>query len=598
MRAGGAVGARAGRRRPRSVLGTLPVLVAACLLAAPPASAQELQRPRSAAEPPAGFRLSARDAVRIAERTGAVRSERAGRPELYGVAYTRGRGRWQVSWFAAGDERAQVHVDDRTGRVLEAFTGPQVAWEMARGYEGAFGRRVNAPYVWLPRCLLFLAPFLDPRRPFRLLHLDLLVLLAFGVSHVFFNRGEISLSVPLVYPVLGYLLVRMLLAGFRGGERREPLVPLVPAAWLALGVVFLVGFRVGLNVADSNVIDVGYSGVIGADRIADGDALYGAGFSRDNEHGDTYGPVNYLAYLPFEQALPWDGGWGALRAAHGAAIAFDLLTMLALFLLGRRLRPREEGRLLGLALAFAWASYPYTLFALETNSNDSLVALLLTLALLALSSAPGRGLFAGLAAAAKLGPVVLAPLLLTGTSGRRLRPALISLAVFTAVAMAAFAPFVPDGGVRELYDRTLGYQAGRDSPFGIWGQEPSLEWLRVAVQALAIGLVALVAVVPRRRTRVQVAALGAAVLIAAQLAAPHWFYLYVVWFTPFVLVALFACHRLPGERAAPPAAARQVSRPRAAPARSRWTARPRRPRPAPRSARRPPRRSRTSPAAW
>jgi len=37
----------------------------------------------------------------------------------------------------------------------------------------------------------------------------------------------------------------------------------------------------------------------------------------------------------------------------------------------------------------------------------------------------------------------------------------------------------------------------------------------------------------------QVAALGAAVLIATQLVAIHWFYLYIVWFAPFVLVALF-----------------------------------------------------------
>ena len=29
--------------------------------------------------------------------------------------------------------------------------------------------------------------------------------------------------------------------------------------------VFLVGFRLTLNLVDSNVIDVGYSGVIGAD---------------------------------------------------------------------------------------------------------------------------------------------------------------------------------------------------------------------------------------------------------------------------------------------------------------------------------------------
>ena len=57
------------------------------------------------------------------------------------------------------------------------------------------------------------------RRPFRLLHLDLLVLLAFGVSHVYFNRGEIETSVPLVYPVLGYLLLRTLVAGLRPRER-------------------------------------------------------------------------------------------------------------------------------------------------------------------------------------------------------------------------------------------------------------------------------------------------------------------------------------------------------------------------------------------
>ena len=56
----------------------------------------------------------------------------------------------------------------------------------------------------------FLIPFVDVRRPLRMLHLDLAALLALGVSHIFFNRGEISTSVPLVYPVLAYLLARML----------------------------------------------------------------------------------------------------------------------------------------------------------------------------------------------------------------------------------------------------------------------------------------------------------------------------------------------------------------------------------------------------
>ena len=97
---------------------------------------------------------------------------------------------------------------------------------MARGYEGAFGRKLNAPYVWLPLCVLFLAPFVDLRRPFRLLHLDLLVLLGFGVSHVFFNRGEIGTSVPLV--VSGAALPAGAHAARRASGRASRRGPLVP----------------------------------------------------------------------------------------------------------------------------------------------------------------------------------------------------------------------------------------------------------------------------------------------------------------------------------------------------------------------------------
>ena len=35
------------------------------------------------------------------------------------------------------------------------------------------------------------------------------------------------------------------------------------------------------------------------------------------------------------------------------------------------------------------------------------------------------------------------------------------------------------------------------------------------------------------------AALGAAILIALQLGAGYWLYSYIVWFFPFVIVALF-----------------------------------------------------------
>ncbi len=540
----------------------LPVVVVAVLAAAlyPPSvqAAPDLRAPASPTKPPAGYRLSGDSVKGIAAGAEKVRSERRRHRRFTSAVYTRGPGRWQVSYFDRDREVAQVRVDDATGAILEQWTGWQVAWTMARGYEGAFGRKLNAPWVWIPLCLIFLVPFFDPRRPFRLLHLDLLVLLAFSASHVFFNRGDIGVSVPLVYPVLVYLLVRLLLAGFRPRARpRGRLVPLVPLTWLAMGLVLLVGFRVALNVTDSNVIDVGYAGVIGADRIADGDALYGPGFSRDVERGDTYGTVNYLAYVPFEQALPWSGAWDDLPAAHGAAIAFDLLTLAGLILLGTRLRAGPAGRELGIALGFAWAAYPYALFALETNSNDSLLGLFTVLAMLALTLAPARsrasagarGAAIALGTAAKFALLPLAPLFAGGTGeGQRRWPGAVTFAAVAAlVLVAAFAPFTPDGGVRELYDRTVEYQASRPSPFSIWGQVESLDWLQGAVKAAVALLALLVAFLPRRRDAVQVAALGAAVVIALQLTMTHWFYLYVVWFAPLALVALMGPWRTGSE---------------------------------------------------
>jgi Glycosyltransferase family 87 len=511
------------------------VLVA---LAAPgAAAAQDPQLPASQTEPPRFFERSANEAERIASRADEVRSAREDGP-LDPTAYTRGAGRWQVSFFRDGDEVVQVLLDDRSRAVLEQWDGDQVAWRMARGYEGAFGRKLNAPWVWIPLCVLFVLPFIDFRRPFRLLHLDLLVLVSFGLSHVFFNRGEIGVSVPLVYPVLLYLLARVLLAGFRPRERVRALIPHVPLAWLAVALVFLVAFRVALNAVDSNVIDVGYAGVIGADRIVDGDELYGEGFSEDVERGDTYGPVNYLLYVPFEQALRWSGAWDDLPAAHGAAIAFDLLAIGGLLLLGRALRPGREGRALGIGLAWAWAAYPYTAFVLETNANDTLVALACIGALLAFAKRWGGavGVAVGLGAAAKFGPLALAPLF------ARRRP-LVFGAALVVTLLVTVLPFLPDGGFRELYDRTIGYQATRPSPFSVWGQVDSLDWLQTVMKTGAVGLALAVALVPRRPDERQVAALGAAVLIALQLAVTHWFYLYVVWFVPFVLVAMFGAYR-------------------------------------------------------
>jgi hypothetical protein len=102
-----------------------------------------------------------------------------------------------------------------------------------------------------------------------------------------------------------------------------------------------------------------------------------------------------------------------------------------------------------------------------------------------------------------------------------------------------------------FYDRTVSFQVGRDSPFSIWdwGQYhakglPNLHLLQRALQGLLVlGALALF-VVPRDRSPLRLAALTAALLIGFELVLTHWFYLYLPWFFPFVVLALVA--PLPG----------------------------------------------------
>jgi hypothetical protein len=545
-------------------------LAAKTTTAKPEATIAEAPVPVPASSiPPTGRHLSADRVLEIAEALPKMRAVRRKYRGSYGGAYFKGPLRWQVSFFSVkgAKEIGQVIIADSTGRVLEQWTGFQVAWTMARGYRGAFGEHVNALYVWLPLCLLFLLPFIDWRRPCSLLHLDLLVLLSFSVSLAFFNHAHIYASVPLTYPPLLYLLARMLAllrrgragsqSGRPGGVATRSLRLLIPAPWLALGIVSLLGFRIALNVTDANVIDVGYAGVIGASKVVHGEALYGH-WPADNEHGDTYGPVNYEAYVPFEQLFGWSGTWNDLPAAHAASVFFDLLAVALLFLIGRRMR----GPTLGVALAYAWVSFPFTLFALESDSNDTLVAVMILAAIYFAGSPPVRGAFAALAGLTKFAPLALAPLLAThglrdrdgwvGIAALRSRALWLFLLAFVVVAGLVSIPALTHDSLHTIFERTLVYQSDRGSPFSVWGLY-GLPGLQLVVQLGAVALALVLAAIPRRDDLVGLAAACAAVIVAVQLGIDHWFYLYIPWFFPLVMIALLGRFGAPLTREAGPA---------------------------------------------
>jgi hypothetical protein len=520
----------------RRLAALLALLLALALVA--PASAGA-----SGEETPGPNDITSEEATTVAEADPNVVKEKQEHPNLIPSATLRDE-KWEVGWFEDDHEWALVMVDPKTGEVTESWTGYQVAWEMARGYSGEFAHSLNSPFIWIPLCLFFLVGLFDWRRWKRPANLDLLVLLGFGVSHFFFNQGNIGVSVPLAYPVLVYLLARCLWIGFRG--RGTGLRPVWPTMWLLIAALFLMGFRVGLNMADAGAIDVGYAGVTGAHRIIHGEQLYGD-WPEDIHSGDTYGPVNYAAYVPFEVIWPYTGEWDDLPAAHGASITFDIVTFILLIVLGIRIRPGPQGRRLGAILAFGWAAFPYTAYVLESDSNDSLIAALLVATMVLLAKPLWRGVTLALATWAKFIPLMLAPMLLTydpdPDPGSRLRglfsrrTALFVLG-FGVVTIAAVTWPLINPGFHTFYERTIAAQAGRSSPFSIWGQAESLEPLRVAILA-ATGVLALaLAFVPRKKSLLQVAALSAALMLGVQITLHHWFYLYIVWFFPLLLIAL------------------------------------------------------------
>jgi hypothetical protein len=497
------------------------------------------------------------------------------------ATYDRKSGEWTIDvWWSgknvSAGEIAQGTVVDSTGAVTEAWTGPQVAWGMARGSPGAFGgTTINNPWVWGAFCLVFFVGLADLRRPFSLRNLDLLFLLSPTASLWFFNHGDVFTAVPLFYPMLIWVVLRGTWIGVR--NRGTPGAPRWPV-WVLLGAtIFLAGFRIGLNVERSNVIDVGYSGVIGAQRIVNGQAPWGnfpvekttpqgkalkacgpadaSGEIRNwiqtngrcesaNPLGDTYGPVAYEAYIPGYLALGWSGKWDDLPAVHFTAIAFDLLTLLGLWLVGLRF----GGGRLAAVLGFAWVAYPFTQYVSNSNTNDAIMVCFLVWGFWLVAAPAGRGAMAALSGLTKFASLVVAPLWLM-YPGRR--PSWRFALGFVAATLAAFSVLLlepnPLHEAHVFFTRTFQFQIGRTAPWSLWDWRqyharglPDLHWGQRVLQGLLIVGAVAFAFFPRRKSPLQLAALTAVLLAGFELVMTYWLYTYIVWFYPFAALALLA----------------------------------------------------------
>jgi hypothetical protein len=505
--------------------------------------------------------LSEEEAVKLAVADERVRAELSEHGP-YSTDAEYGQGEWTVHFYVeergkpTNDERKEiaiVGVDDTSWVLNYVWTGDQVGWQMARGEEGAYGKQANYWYVWGPMALVFALAFLRTDRFFSLRNLDVAALLGFLVSHGFFRQGIVYEAVLLWYPPLIYLFLRTLLMGFGVGERVEKTSNL--PTWLLLGLAGLAGgFVLGLNL-DSRVIDVGYAGVVGAGLILEGTIPYG-NMPDDVGTGDTYGPLNYLLYVPFVLMFGFSGQWDFLPAAHALTAFVFVAGAMSLFIAGWRLSGSKGAA----ALAFAWAAFPYTLYSANNNTNDIIVAAVSAIGLATAASPIARGASIVAGFAIKLYPIMLGPLWMMHDGTKR-RSLVAFVLGGVGVVLHTFCVLLLDGhpleALRLFYEKTIAFQVARETPWTIFSQVPALGFLQRPLLAAVILLAFIVVAWPRRRTMRRLAALSAAIVIGFQLTANYWFYPYVTWFEPFVFLALLPATNekttLDGERDQPSA---------------------------------------------
>jgi hypothetical protein len=456
----------------------------------------------------------------------------------------------RVSFFEGGQIVAQVAVR-RDGVVTqgESFTARSVPYGDWIAYEPALLIGLSALFV--------LMAGVAPWR--RLRNLDVAATLSLVAPMVLLQKRYIDASVLSAVPGLGYLLARCALMALGSAPRPHPATPLLDvlsAAWdvrrrvrllrvlaFVLALVFVM-----VTVASQDPVDVTYAVMEGATKLIGGLLPYGH-MPGDVIHGDTYPLLSYALYTPLAWISPVQSTWSSVDAALGASVAAVLGVFFMLFRsaagvrLSGRWRRAPEQELAGLRAALTWLTFPPLLAVASTGTTDVVLAGMLLLAVL-LWRQPSRA--AGLLAVGawfKLAPLALLPVQLAPLRGRRLARALGAIVLVSIPMLALLIALGGSGGPAAML-HAMSYQLLRGSPQSLWSAL-GIEPIQAIAEAAALALIAGAAVRLHARpdwhrdTR-RMAALAGAILIALQLAANYWAFLYLVWVVPLVSLSLLS----------------------------------------------------------
>ena len=468
-------------------------------------------------------------------------------------------------------------------------------WSDLKGASGAGFLRSMVPtqsgVLWIALIVALMVAF-DYSRPTSARNVVFLALLAIGFLLFNIMRFFEFLTDPTHFWVMDYVyraimainlfLVSVAIWRVRraAADTWRPNLPV--RALVALTVVlFSLDVFIGMVTPPD---DAGFYTNLGAQRLRErGKMPYGDPLLT-NSAGAGYGPVLYLAHLPFQFLLnpePLNSGeysradLGAgkpyhlppLLASQLATVTFHLLGVAALVALGRRLAGPQVAW--GMAALYCGSAYvmgvggPREMIGGITFISHIAPAAVSLLAFAALSySRPlTTGLLLVASAATVFYPVLFFPAWLGHYWDRR--PS--ALRFLAGVAIAAVLIGGPVLALSQAIEgrsllgtvvrETVGHHQGTDtyglSTYGFWGQrndiraffrEPFVtgEFTTSPMFLMTIGFAVATFFVARKTTPQQLALITGSLAIVAQLSKIHGTGVYVNWFYPFFLIGLFA----------------------------------------------------------
>lgn len=501
--------------------------------------------------------------------------------------------------FASPDRERMIprHLENAVFQPPPAWPGAgaesSAIWSDFMGRPGAHFLETMLPtesgVLWISLIVALMVAF-NCARPFSRRNLELLALLAIGFLLFNVMRFFELLNDPIYFQVMdgvfiGIMTVSLSLIGLavwrvRRGETAA-WQPNLPTRALITLTVLLFGLNVLIGVVKPPD-DAGFYTNLGAQRLRERGRLPYGDPLLSNSAGAGYGPILYLAHLPFQFLLNpepinrteptrADLSAGAEYylppplASQLTTVSFHLLGLVSLVLIGRRLAGPQVAW--GMAALYCGSAYvmgvggPRETIGGITFISHIAPAAVSLLAFSALARPFAAGALLVAAAATVFYPVLFFPAWLGHYWDRR--PAAVRFVGGVALAgaliggpvLALSQPIEGHSLLGTVIRESVGHHQGTDtygqSTFSFWGQRGGVraalstplvpgEFTTSPMFLLTFGFAGATFFLARRSTPQQLALLTATLAIVAQLSKVHGTGVYVNWYYPFLLIGFFA----------------------------------------------------------